>query len=41
MAIIAQNAAIEFERTLAAEDEDAPVAEVTTEGDGDDGSEEE
>tara|TARA_B100001750_G_C15488124_1_gene589526 strand:- start:190 stop:597 length:408 start_codon:yes stop_codon:yes gene_type:complete len=41
MAIIAQNAAIEFERTLAAEDEDAPIAEVTTEGDGDDSSEEE
>ena len=41
MAIIAQNAAIEFERTQSAEDEDAPVSEIATKGDGDEGSEEE
>jgi hypothetical protein len=41
MALIAQNAAIEYERTLNEKDEDAPLAEITTEGDGDDGSEEE
>lgn len=41
MALIAQNAAIEYERTLNEEDEDAPLAEITTKGDGDDGSEEE
>ncbi len=41
MALIAQNAAIEYERTLNEAVEDTPLAEITTEGDGDDGSEEE
>lgn len=41
MALIAQQAAVDFEKSRAAGEEDAPLEEVSTAGDADDSSEEE